>query len=824
MPIRFPTIAKTITRALSKSDAPVLSTELRQAEKLAQQEAIADALQKMQLDADKASVRERSRKATAARDLSGFRSWEEGGPTTSEMSARRKGEFEFGKQEGAKDINIGLYSKIEKLDISEAEKAKLYDKYKNDLDDSRFMSDVMGVESSSKKIQDAPQKPKSEPKPMDPSSSGSRELSKWQIKKAQEEAEGDIYDPRGDRGSRNYSEANILRNQFKIQDADDFFTYGGSPFLGDRGGSGSFSPLKKTAAAAALAAGASALSPDEAEAGYPGSAAAYRSIGEKLGNTVGDWVRKMKSDARDQLAKQFELDPTGAAQKEALRRLSARTQVRKNPITGEHEFKLYRGDTKDRFSWAPQSFTSDPKIASQFAEDYGGTVREVWVPASSIASIPSLTQQIQNKSSYDLSKQIGLKPTKAKLSAFMPANFDLVREKEVITSPFQAESTPYNPNKLPTLHERISQRAKKRERPPYPTEEKIDDYISEFLMLPENFSKKTAGLAAAGIGASALSSKEAKADEPTSSAEDESTPTSPALGGPELRGEKSGLSEEEYEKRKAAIRDRLEKVGVFGRHMLESGTAGLSELSVSGLAGLANMIATAGKDNPLTWDERFMQGMREDKEAYKQMKERQKVAQTLGSIAGFALPTKAGGIANAGFSAIHKAAEALPILSKARQAKGLIGAGAKIATQAGAGAAGMGLLSAAEKGIGKASSEITGLPEEKQEDSVMANAGVGAVLGGGIQTLGELGRAIGGKKGQALATGLQSAAMLGLLGGSVYDAAKSPEEEEKSQAPLTDEEREFFRRNAHLFLDDSTRHPAYQRRRVKNSTDITDSE
>lgn len=549
---------------------------------------------------------------------------------------------------------------------------------------------------------------------------------------------------------------------------------------------GSKNKLSKTQVAglAAIGVGASALSPDEAEAGFPGSAAANKKISELMDRALENWIVYQRQKARETLQKQFELDPTGAAQKEALRRLSARTDVRKNPVTGEHEFKLYRGDTENRFSGSPQSFTTDPNIAGEFAELYGGKVNEVWVPASSIGSIPGLLKQGKYLSS----------------------------EKEVITKPFKAQSTPYVP-KEPTLHERISKRGAKK------LEEETDDYISE--MLSEGSGKKAAGLAAAGVGASALSSKEAKADEPTSSAEDESTPTSPALGGPELRGEKSGLSEEEYEKRKAAIQDKLEKLGVFGRHMWESGTAGLTEHAIARpLAGWINMIATAGKDNPLTWDERYMQGMREDQEYYKKAKERQLGTTAAADIAGLFVPVKAGGVVNAGFSAAHKAAEALPLLNKARQAKGLIGAGANIATHAGAGAAGMALADKAEKVINKAGSAISGLPEEKHEGSTWEAAKEGAKIGAGFEAIGQVGRAVGGPK---VGAALQAASALGLLGTGAYEAVKSSEEE-KSQAPLTDEEREFFRRNAHLFLDDSTRHPAYQRRRVKNSTDITDSE
>jgi hypothetical protein len=343
----------------------------------------------------------------------------------------------------------------------------------------------------------------------------------------------------------------------------------------------------------------------------------------------------------------------------------------------------------------------------------------------------------------------------------------------------------------------------------------------EFKQAKQSLGKKAAGLAAAGVGASALSSKEAKADEPTSSTKDESTPTSPALGGPELRGEKSGLSEEEYEKQKASALNALEKIGVFGRRMAESGTAGLSEHAFARpWAGLVNMIATAGKDNPLTWDERFMRGMQEDQEYYKKAKERQLGATAAGDLAGIFWPTKLGGVVNAGFSAAHKAANAIPLLNKAREAKGLIGAGANIATHAGAGAAGMALADKAEKVIDKAGSAISGLPEEKHEGSTWEAAKEGAKIGAGFEAVGQVGRAVGGPK---VGAALQAASALGLLGTGAYEAVKSSEEE-KSQAPLTEEEREFFRRNAHLFLDDSTRHPAYQRRRVKNSTDITDSE
>lgn len=245
----------------------------------------------------------------------------------------------------------------------------------------------------------------------------------------------------------------------------------------------SLSPEKKTAAAIAATTGATALSPDEAEAGVFGSAAARRKILKETEKVMDAWTSGKKGasggrELRDVLATQLDLDPTGAARKEALRRLTARTEVRKNPITGEHEFKVYRGDVKDRFGESSQSFTTDPSIAQEFADARGGNVKEVWLPASKVGSIPGLMKEGEFLSS----------------------------EKEIISKPFKGESSPYIP-KEETLHERISKRGT-----PKSLQEDPDDFISE--MMSAGSGKKAAGLAAAGgAGVAALSGKEAQADQ-----------------------------------------------------------------------------------------------------------------------------------------------------------------------------------------------------------------------------------------------------------------------------------------------------------------------
>lgn len=224
------------------------------------------------------------------------------------------------------------------------------------------------------------------------------------------------------------------------------------------------------------------LMPEEAEAGVFGSAAARKKILEKTEGLMDAWTSGKKGasggrELREQLQNQLDLDPTGAARKEALRRLAARTDVRQNPTTGEHEFKVYRGDAKDRSGEFSQSFTTNPDVAQEFADAYGGQVRQTWLPASKVGSIPSIMKEGQYLSS----------------------------EGEVIAKPFKAKSTPYTP-KEETFHERISKRSSSKE-----LAEDADDFISD--MISEGKAKKAAGLAALAGGASALSSKEAKAAE-----------------------------------------------------------------------------------------------------------------------------------------------------------------------------------------------------------------------------------------------------------------------------------------------------------------------
>lgn len=360
--------AKLSNSAKLAADAPVSAEELQRI-----QQAALDSDKSLQMQAwlamnkkpqdiirqakDAALAPERAKldEIRRARDLSGFENWAEGGPTTQALRERAQKEFELGKTEGVKDINLGEYL-------------------------------------------------------------------------------------------------------------------------------ASLSPAKKAAGFAAGSTAGLALDSDEAEAGVFGSAAARKKILEKTEKAMDAWTsgKKLASggrELREQLQNQLDLDPTGAARKEALRRLAARTDVRQNPTTGEHEFKVYRGDAKDRAEEATQSFTTNPDVAQEFADAYGGQVRQSWLPASKVGSIPSIMKEGQYLSS----------------------------EGEVIAKPFKAKSTPYTP-KEETLHERISKRGASKE----PTED-TDDFISD--MVSEGKAKKVAGLTALAGGASALSSKEAKAAE-----------------------------------------------------------------------------------------------------------------------------------------------------------------------------------------------------------------------------------------------------------------------------------------------------------------------
>jgi len=198
----------------------------------------------------------------------------------------------------------------------------------------------------------------------------------------------------------------------------------------------------KVAGFAAAGLGLASLFPDESEAGVKGSAAARKILKEKTISPLLDWVSgsekagiEKKWPMREALQNQLDLDPTGTAKKEALRRLSALTDVRQNPVTGEHEFKLYRGDKNlEKAKDVPLSFTTDPEIAGTFARNYGGDIYETWVPSSKVGSIPYLMD--------DLSK-IG--------------QFD--KEREIITKPFEASSKKYDPkdaNFIQALNRKIS--------------------------------------------------------------------------------------------------------------------------------------------------------------------------------------------------------------------------------------------------------------------------------------------------------------------------------------------------------------------------------
>lgn len=239
--------------------------------------------------------------------------------------------------------------------------------------------------------------------------------------------------------------------------------------------------LKVAGLAGAIGTGMS-LAPEEAEAGVKGSFAARKKLLETTEKAMDAWTSGKKGasggrELREQLQSQLDLDPTGAAKKEALRRLTAKTEVRQNPITGEHEFKVYRGDVKDRFSESPQSFTTDPDVAQEFADAYGGTVKEVWLPASKVGSVPSVMKEGKYLSS----------------------------EGEVIAKPFKAESTLYIPKKE-SLHQRISERGK-----PAESTDLYEGWPEDVAEMARKSSKAAA--IGGAIGAGALTAPSAQASE-----------------------------------------------------------------------------------------------------------------------------------------------------------------------------------------------------------------------------------------------------------------------------------------------------------------------
>jgi len=253
-----------------------------------------------------------------------------------------------------------------------------------------------------------------------------------------------------------------------------------------------FDISKKVAGIAGLTAGgvaASSLVPKEAEAGVAGSVAARKKLLKKTEKIMDAWTSGQKGptggrELREQLQNQLDLDPTGTAKKEALRRLAAKTDVRQNPVTGEHEFKVYRGGaSSDRFKTSPQSFTTNPEVAQEFADAYGGNVHEVWLPASKVGSVPSVMKEGQYLGS----------------------------EGEIIAKPFKAESSLYTP-KEETLHERISKRGKPQSESTDLYEGWPDDLVEE---MKQNSSKKiAAGLGGTAIGAGMLAgSQSAQASE-----------------------------------------------------------------------------------------------------------------------------------------------------------------------------------------------------------------------------------------------------------------------------------------------------------------------
>lgn len=117
-------------------------------------------------------------------------------------------------------------------------------------------------------------------------------------------------------------------------------------------------------------------------------------------NKTGDIEAKIKNiiygtdrNNRIDVAKQSEYFYPKEIKQKALHKLSGRTEIRRNPITGEREFKLYRGfagnSTKDPNNITDKvlSFTPNKDIASEF-----GNLYSAWVPESKILNILRETQ------------------------------------------------------------------------------------------------------------------------------------------------------------------------------------------------------------------------------------------------------------------------------------------------------------------------------------------------------------------------------------------------------------------------------------------------
>lgn len=172
----------------------------------------------------------------------------------------------------------------------------------------------------------------------------------------------------------------------------------------------------------------------------------------------------------------------------ALLRLSGKTQVRRNPETGEREFLLHRGvlsgsridPSKKEYSLDSRtSWTWDPKIARKFTSTEGhsdqgqkffdekrekkGHLVSAWIPESKIAHIPSMYGQV-NPPLLEYKKRMvqaqRTSPKTAEKSTFFTNTLEntFANEGEVIVEPHSGKIVPFSESKKPSIGERLQAR------------------------------------------------------------------------------------------------------------------------------------------------------------------------------------------------------------------------------------------------------------------------------------------------------------------------------------------------------------------------------
>lgn len=167
----------------------------------------------------------------------------------------------------------------------------------------------------------------------------------------------------------------------------------------------------------------------------------------ELAKALQDWLHGGKPASRDAAA-QAVLPPEARA--EMMRRVAAQGEVRQNPVTGEHEFKLYRRSQPEKdgeiTSWSPIK----PNV-NLYQEPE--KIQETWAKKDQMINYPNMLGSPYSSVGYE-------GPNETTQHYWMNGGSPFRGEHEVIAKipPDQRVDVTHNNPAVPTIHEAINDR------------------------------------------------------------------------------------------------------------------------------------------------------------------------------------------------------------------------------------------------------------------------------------------------------------------------------------------------------------------------------